>query len=87
MIPEVFLVCALSLPVVSCSADRIAEELRHLREFIHHNVPGAEVVLTVYDNDMTRAGMERLPFKWREMNIWIKRPTVRDTPPINRRSA
>lgn len=65
-------------------ANQAAEELRQLREFIRRNVPGAEIVITPPGQDM-RPPWERLPFTWRDMLIWIKRPIVYDGPPMNRR--
>lgn len=93
MICELFLTVALALPASSFSRPQIltenvvADELRKLRDFIQKHVPGAEITVTIDDTDFTESGMEKFPVTWRGMYVWIRRPTVRDTPPINRRSS
>ena len=82
MIRAVILACALALPpgnfhfpIMADSFD-IEAELKQIKAFIEKNSPGAEIIITVYDTDLREEGLERLPFKWRGMNVWIKRATV-----------
>lgn len=92
-VPALFLTVALSLPGCSyphvkiLSENVVADELRKLRDFIQKQIPGAEITVTIDETDYTDSGMEKFPVTWRGMYLWIRRPTVMDNPPINRRSA
>lgn len=80
----------LALPLVNfprsemSANNQVADELRRLRDFVQQIVPGAQVVITPHDRELDPP-WERLPFTWRDMFIWIKRPIVYDEPPMNRR--
>lgn len=82
------LTCALALPASNYRVDLtedqkvFIEEYERLKRFIEDTHPGAEVKIQdrlprpgqIHDN----LGWERLPFRWRNKDIYIKRKPVRD---------
>ena len=77
-----FLTCALSVAPLSFHTPDTVQELKKIRAFIWHYAPNAEIKIQdrtpkpgeIHDN----RGWERLPFRYRDMDIFIKRAPVYD---------
>lgn len=89
MINALFLICALSLPAAHSGhaqmteSNQIERELKRLRDFIHKNNPDAEVFITPKGqaDKLKEHGYEKIPFTWRDQEIWIQRKPRPDTRP------
>lgn len=81
-----FLICALSMPAASFTRPAIVSwfaaksEEDRLRDFIHRNDPDAEIFITPKGDAKTlwEYGYERVPFTWRDKEIWIQRKPKHD---------
>lgn len=72
MIAELFLSCALALPACNFHNGGIIDEVKQLRDFVKKSDPVAQIIVMVPDRDLSGRDMERLPFKWHGMSVWIK---------------
>jgi hypothetical protein len=84
MLESIFLVAALALPPANFAPPLLAthpivEELRDLRRFIEERHPGAEINIIPPGQPFDSTHWERLPFLWRDHEIFIKRAPVHDT--------
>lgn len=81
MLPEAFLIAALSLPSAHFTKPPILSwrmeksEQDKLIDWIKKNAPGAEVFIhpNPQDEVFEQNHWERVPFTWRGNKIWIKR--------------
>lgn len=82
MIPEAFLVCALSLTAVNFYTTTpqhiLILEIESIKDFVNRIHPGAEVQIVQEENKPTDPHWERLPFTWRGFSIYIKRHHIFD---------
>lgn len=86
--PELFLICALSLPSTHHTRPEITpwqmvkSEIERLKDFIHKNNPDAEIFIhpNPQEDVLRKNGWERVPFEWRGNKIWIKRKPKADGP-------
>lgn len=89
MISPLFLSCALASPVVNFTRaemtdyNYIHDEIEQLKEWVRKRHPGAEVHIVNGDAPeslMKISGWEKLPFRWRDCQIWIRRKPSNDFP-------
>lgn len=77
MVIEAFLICALSAPAFNFTrpAFMASSERERLVDWLRKNNPDADVFISpVVDEDKLREmGYERVPFRWRDNEIWIQR--------------
>lgn len=85
MIPELFLICALSLPATHyrpmLAECPLVDELQKLRDFIIERNPGAEIDVIPDGQNPQGVEWEIYPLIWRDHKIFIKRQPVSDGRP------
>lgn len=92
MTPEVFLVCALSLPALHHTRPAIVShvmaksEEERLVDWLRKNNPDADVFIheKPHVEKLKENGFEQVPFTWRGNKIWIKRKPHTDQRPVKR---
>lgn len=91
MIAEIFLTCALASPAVNFThppiekpifavQDQVKKEIQDLTDFIRKHNPDAEVFITPKGDAerLKEYGWEKVPFTWRDQEIWIQRKPKSD---------
>lgn len=82
---ELFLIAALAFPPMGATGYQIKpfsmsmtleQEEQMLRWFIWKRAPGAEIVLLDDGVEPQGAGWERVPIRYRNKNVWIKRKPI-----------
>lgn len=92
MIASAFLICALSLPASHFTRPAIISwfaaksEKEQLEDFLHKNDPYSAVFITPKGqaDKLKEHGWERVPFTWRDKEIWIQRKPRTDQQPSKR---
>jgi len=85
---EAILICAMSMPSPFFTMPQAAghyvmhSEEDDIKAFIRKHHPEAEIFITPkgQTDKLREYGWERLPFMWRNMEIWIQRKPRSDSP-------
>jgi hypothetical protein len=87
VVKEMILMAALSLPsthhhrmILEEERPPVYNQLKDLQRWINEHHPGAEV--QIVPDGQTTPMMEKLPFTWGGMDVYIKRKTVYDKRPL-----
>lgn len=79
MIKALFLSCALVLPLTNFGGEEYLKQFEELSRFIWKQIPDAEIYINSIDHEKPEGlGWERLPFKWNDHFVWIRRPDFTD---------